>query len=188
VRLNFHDVNPGGQLALEQVRNDRRARSVYSLRQAGQGPQRTGPDTRRLRQPVFTRAARPDRGHSGHDVPTIELEPTSVVEGIVVDKAGTPVADAEIRVRSLDMADPSFIGNALLSDAAGRFAIKELARTETACASADQDGRRRTGEYHGGRSADSHSSGRRRNNLVHTPWDRGGRRRQTTPRCGRSRS
>ena len=61
----------------------------------------------------------------------IRLEWSSPFEGIVVDKSGKPVADAEIRYNSLDMISSLPMDANVRSDAAGKFVLKNIPRQQT---------------------------------------------------------
>jgi protocatechuate 3,4-dioxygenase beta subunit len=59
----------------------------------------------------------------------IQLSKASVLEGIVVDKSGNPVADAEIRYTDMD--EYRSLDESVRSDAAGKFTLKKISPQKT---------------------------------------------------------
>jgi protocatechuate 3,4-dioxygenase beta subunit len=55
----------------------------------------------------------------------IKLARASLLEGIVVDESGNPVADAEIRCNAMDMSAPYMADRDVRSDASGKFVLKK---------------------------------------------------------------
>ncbi len=91
--------------------------------------------------PSYGRQQRTIEVKEGARLDPIRLERASVLQGIVVDKASRPVADAQIRYNSLDSGAMLPFNENLRSDAAGKFTIKNMpakarlsvrARTKTA--------------------------------------------------------
>lgn len=72
-------------------------------------------------QPRFDREPDPVKVTGDMTWADIQLEPTAVIEGIVVDEAGKPVSGCELR----PFVQEDFTYNPILSDANGKFVIKK---------------------------------------------------------------
>ena len=77
----------------------------------------------------------------GGATPTLRLDRTMPVEALVVDSAGRPIADAEIRIASGSEAGPGeAFQKVLRSDAAGKVALGDFSSKQTVAIRARANG------------------------------------------------